>query len=135
MARLIDTSVFIEEERRRTPVPDLLDRLGGTEIALAAITASELLVGVHRAAPEARRIQRETYVEQVITNIPTIAFDVNIARVHARLAADMRSSGLPIGEHDLQIAATALALGYEVLTMNLRDFRRVPGLQVQSFTV
>ncbi len=49
------------------------------------------------------------------------------------LTADMTRSGVQIGEHDLQIAATALTLDYAVLTANLRDFSRVPGLRVEDF--
>jgi len=133
MAQLIDTSVFIEMERRRVPVPDLLDRLPEGGAALAAITASELFVGIHRADSEARRLERVTYVEQVVRDVAVIPFDLDIARVRARVFVEMRAAGLQIGQHDLQIAATALTLGYDVLTSNLRDFRRVPGLRVQSF--
>jgi tRNA(fMet)-specific endonuclease VapC len=133
MAQLIDTSVFIAEERRGIPVPDLLDRLADPIVALAAVTASELLVGVLLASPQYRRDAREAYVERILASIPAIPFDLDIARVHARLAAEMMRSGVQIGAHDLQIAATAVALGYQVLTANVRDFRRVPNLEVQSF--
>lgn len=133
MAYLIDTSVFVETERRRISIPDLLDRLPEGEAALAAVTASELFIGVHRADAEVRRLERTAYVEQIVRDVPVIAFDLEIARTHARVAVEMRAAGIQIGTHDLQIAATALFLGYDVLTINLRDFQRVPGLRLQSF--
>jgi tRNA(fMet)-specific endonuclease VapC len=131
MAALIDTSIFIDAERQRMPVADLLTRLPD-EPALAAITASELVVGIHHAHSEARRLLRQAFVDDVIGALPVVAFDLDIARVHARLSTEMRRAGVQIGQHDLQIAATAITLGYDLLTTNLRDFRRVHGLQVQS---
>ena len=133
MARLIDTSVFIAQERGGFAVPELLDRIDDPDIGLAAITASELLVGVHRATPPSRQEARRAYVERILDTIPTIPFDINVARLHARLTAEMMRSGELIRSNDLQIAATGVALGYTVLTANLRDFRRVPGLEVESF--
>ncbi|SRR6266542_3560987 len=133
MAHLIDTSVFIAEERRGAPVADVLDHLGDADVAIAAVTASELLVGVFRARPEWRQLARGRYVEEVLRRITAIAFNLTIARVHARLTADLTSAGVRIGEHDLQIAATALTFGYAVLTANVRDFGRVPGLVVANF--
>jgi predicted nucleic acid-binding protein len=70
-------------------------------------------------------------VEGVLASIPVVAFDVAIARVHAKLYADLRSRNVKILEHDLQIAATALALGQPAATRDERSFPRIPGLTVQ----
>ena len=64
--------------------------------------------------------------------MPVLPFDLLVARVHARVSAQLLDAGRLIGAHDLLIAATALAHGYAVLTQNLRDFRRVPGLDVRQ---
>jgi predicted nucleic acid-binding protein len=50
--------------------------------------------------------------------------------VHARLSAELAAKGSPVGAHDLLIAATALAMGYDVATRDDRSFPRIPGLQV-----
>jgi predicted nucleic acid-binding protein len=99
---------------------------------IASITASELLVGVHRTVAGARRQRREAYVEAILGAMLVISFDLPVARVHARLWAELASSGAMIGAHDLVIAATAIAHGYAVLTENVRDFERVPGLVVRQ---
>ena len=99
--------------------------------ALWAITASELLVGVHRTTPIERRRRREAYVEAVLEELVVVPFDLVVARVHARLLARLLDAGQAIGVNDLQIAATALAHGYDLLTLNLRDFERVPGIVVR----
>ena len=132
MARLIDSSVFIELERRGGSLSALDAILLGEQLALASITASELLVGVHRSAVEQHRRRRLHFVENVLSQVPVLSFDLEAARIHAQLAAKLATVGQPIGLNDLLIAAIAMAQGYSVLTHNLRHFERVPGLVVQS---
>lgn len=104
----------------------------GEPLALASISAAELLAGIHRADTAERRERREAFVERILEAVPAFPFDVTVARVYADLAENLRASGTTIGTHDLMIAATALAHGYEVLTENVRHFDRVPGLVVHQ---
>ena len=99
--------------------------------ALAAVTASELLHGVHRASTTVQRRRREAFVEQVLSHIETVPFDLVVARIHARLAAELYKT--PVGAHDLMIAATAVALGYRVATRDLRSFPKIRGLRVLAW--
>jgi predicted nucleic acid-binding protein len=64
--------------------------------------------------------------------LPVQPFTLETARVHSRLWADLVSSGQLIGPHELMLAATALALGWSVATLNPREFRRVPGLSLHT---
>lgn len=99
---------------------------------MAAITASELLAGVAwPARPEAQRKASEVFVEGVLASMPIVAFDLGIARAHARLYAELKSNRVKILEHDLQIAVTALVLGHPVATRDERSFPKVPGLKVE----
>lgn len=132
MARLIDSSVVIELERRGHPLDALPLDVLGESAALAAITASELLVGVHRATVGDRRRRRQAFIEGGLNRIAVLPFDLEVARTNAHLAADLMAAGAIIGANDLLIAATALAHGPTVLTHNLRDFERVPGLVVRQ---
>jgi tRNA(fMet)-specific endonuclease VapC len=132
MAQLVDSSVFIALERRRESLAALAAVAPAEPLALASITASELLAGVHRADTEARRLHRQGFVETILAQVPVLPFDLAAARTHARIWADLAAIGQPIGAHDLLIAATALAYGHAVLTQNLREFQRVPGLTVRE---
>ena len=132
MAQLIDTSVFITMERQGHSMGDLIAVAADEPVALSAITASELMIGVRRADPPRRRLQREAFVEAILENFPVLPFDLRVARVHAEVSAQLSAAGQTIGDHDMIIAATALAHGYSVLTDNLRDFHRVPGLEVRQ---
>lgn len=141
MGTLLDTTVFIEVERAMrgaqatadavTKVSRRLeDQLGPSEeVGIAVITASELLHGVHRATPQ-HRGRREAFVEAVIAAFPPIAFDLVIARVHARLWAELAAAGLDVGAHDRLVAATAIGAGWRVGTADMRHFGRIAGLEV-----
>ena len=129
MGRVIDADVIIGIERGRLGVADLVTRAGGA-IAISAVTASELLVGILRSNTEERRAAREAYVEAVMATVPVLPFDASVARDHARVSAALASIGLGIGDRDLTIAATALRHGHAILTRNDREFPRVRGLIV-----
>jgi tRNA(fMet)-specific endonuclease VapC len=128
---VIDTGVFILWERRGRSVESRLsqlDRPGYISVA----TASELLVGVHRADSVSRRNARDAFVEALLHKFPILGIELPIARIHARLSAELTQKGTPIGYHDLWIAATALNYGCAVLTTNAREFTRVTNLEVIS---
>jgi tRNA(fMet)-specific endonuclease VapC len=127
---VIDSSVFIAAERGRLDLDRVIGDYGDEPAAIAAITASELLHGIHRAAQPAQGNRREAFVERLLAEFALIPFDLVVARVHARLSAELAAKGSPIGAHDLLIAATALAVGYDVATRDERSFPKVPGLTV-----
>jgi tRNA(fMet)-specific endonuclease VapC len=132
MGLIVDTSVFVFAERQRREA-DLSQWLDRGPAFLSTITVSELLVGVHRADTVARRNRRTVLVEQIINTFPILPINTNVARVHARLTAALLASGRMIGANDLWIAATAMAHGHAILTANLSEFERVPGLDVLPF--
>lgn len=132
MAILIDTTVRIELERRGLGLGDL-GRIGASEPpAIATITAAELLVGVHRARPPARQARRLTFVEQILSTVELVPFELAAAREYARAWSDLAAVGTPIGPLDPILAASALARGDSVLTDNVGEFTRVRGLSVRQ---
>jgi len=128
---LIDSSVFIEAERGRLALEPKIEGRRDEPVALSALTASELLHGVHRASSTRRRLERERFVEAILLRFPVVEFGLEAARIHARIWADLVGRGGLIGAHDLVIASTALAIGYSLATANPRDFTRIPGLRVE----
>jgi len=128
MGVVLDSGVFIRAERRGAV--DFSQWASYGPAYISAVTVSELLVGVHRADTEARRVKRSAFVEAVLARLPVLDFTVEVARVHAGLFAALARQGQLIGAHDLIIAATALSHGCAVLTTNPSEFGRVPGLEV-----
>ena len=131
MGLLIDTSVLIDFERAGDELADAFEALGNEELSLASISASELLHGVHRANSEQRRARRQSFVEGVFSFLPILPFDLDVARVHARISADLSRQGTIIGSHDLIIAATAFCHHLTVVTGNEREFRRIEGIDLK----
>jgi tRNA(fMet)-specific endonuclease VapC len=127
---ILDTSVLIAAERELMPLERFVGGLGSDVVAISAVTASELLVGVERASRTAQRVKREAFVERLLALIPVLPFGVSEARVHARVVAESLRAGRPMGAHDAIIAATALSLGWRVATQDVAAFRQVPGLDV-----
>jgi tRNA(fMet)-specific endonuclease VapC len=127
---LIDSSVLVGAERRAPDLDTALVAHADEPVGIAAITASELLHGIHRAASAAQRQRRETFVERLLAALPVLPFDLVTARIHASLWASLAAKGASIGAHDLLIGATAIAAGYRVATRDRRSFGRIPGLEV-----
>ena len=133
MGVLIDASVLIEHERGRVDLERHLAGREQEEFFLSVVTASELLHGVHRATESDVRARRSAFVEAVLERFPLLPVDLVIARAHARLWAELMAEGRLIGPHDLWLAATCLAHGLTLVTANVREFARVPGLAVESW--
>lgn len=100
-------------------------------VAISVITVSELLHGVHRAT-DAQRARRQAFVEHVLASLAPLPVTEAVARVHAHTWAALADRGEVIGAHDLWIAATALAHGFDLATLNQREFSRVAGLSLVS---
>ena len=117
-------------ERGQLDLARILADHGDDTVALAAITASELLHGVQRLKAGVKRARAELVVERFLARLPVLAFDLEVARVHATLSAELRARGAEVGAHDLMIAATGVAHGLDVATRDLRSFPRIRGLTV-----
>lgn len=130
MGTLIDTSVLIAAQRAEIDLRKAIATDGNDTVAIATICASELLHGPHRMANAVARARAERQIEQLLTHFSIVDFDLEIARLHARLGADLAAKGTPVGAHDLIIAATALSLDYRVATRDRRSYPKIPGLEV-----
>jgi tRNA(fMet)-specific endonuclease VapC len=132
MGMMVDTNVFILFEKSGTAI-DLSPWEPSERVHISVVTVSELLIGVHRANTEERRQRRSAFVEAVISGVGVLDFTIDCARMHAGIYAELARKGQPIGAHDLIIAATARYHDFSILTNNVEEFSRVPGLRVIPF--
>jgi tRNA(fMet)-specific endonuclease VapC len=126
---LLDTTVLIDTERVGSALDEVLD--DDDDVAIAAVTVAELLVGVEMAGTQRRRAARATFVDGVLDALPVIPYDEDIARSHADLLVAARRAGRPRGAHDLIIASTAHATNRTVLTADAAGFAELPGVTVR----
>ena len=129
MAFLFDTDAISEVLRRR-PLPAYVSWLGtiprGDQFT-SAVVVGELFKGAYRSADAARHLRNiETRVLPAVTVLP---YDVETARVYGALRAQLEEAGETLTDADLQIAATAVHHDLELVTGNLRHFRRIQGLR------
>ena len=130
MARVIDTSVWIDIERQGKSASDLGSIAGDDKAVITSGIAAELLMGAELGRWRGERRQARFDVDELLSRLTILPFDLPAARIYARLFAEIRRSGHSVGVIDLQIAAVALANDSSVVTLNLRDFNRIPGLTV-----
>ena len=133
MGVLIDSSVLIHFERSGTDLSTYVEGREEEEAFLSVISASELLHGAHRVRNKRIKAKRLAFVEGVLASLPILVIDLQTARSHSQLWADLAARGRMIGGHDSWLAATCLAHVVRLATSNLREFNRVSGLDVEEW--
>ena len=134
MGIILDSSVLIAGERRSDSVAEILERVerscGETMSALSAVTVIELTHGLYRAKTETDRKRRNDFIEDLIRAVAVHPLNLDLARLAGRIHGEGMARGVAIDFPDLIIGATALHLGFDVATLNVRHFARIPGLKV-----
>ena len=135
MGVIFDTSVLVSVERGSLALEKLVMGRENELFGLSVVTVSELLHGVHQADSEKRRLVRSAFVEKIIQTFPLHPFDLSAARMYAKIWANLARKGIAIGAHDLMIASTALALGFSVVTADMRDYGKIKEVTIEKFNV
>lgn len=132
MGVLIDASILAEAASGRLTLELHVARRGGVEEAfLSVVTASDLLHGAHRSMWPDVRARRVAFVEGLLERFPLLSIDPACARSHAQLWSELRRARALIDPRDLWLAATCVAHGLTMVTANVREFPRVPGLSLE----
>jgi tRNA(fMet)-specific endonuclease VapC len=126
---ILDTTILVAAERDKLPLDEVI--ADDDDVALAAVTAAELLVGVE-LADRRRHANRAAFVERILTVLPVETYDLEVARAHAVLLAHVRRSGRPRGAHDLLIAATAVSRRRIVVTADPAGFENLPEVSLRT---
>lgn len=131
LTHLLDTDICIEALRRRSQA--LLHRLqehSPADVAVSAITEAELEFGALKSGAPTRNRAAAGALLRVFT---ILSFSRDYIPAYARLRLELERAGTRIGALDQLIAAQAVTFGLVVVTNNLREFRRVPGLRVENW--
>jgi tRNA(fMet)-specific endonuclease VapC len=128
-ALLLDTTFLVDTERGGVEIDEAIG--DEDDVAIAALTIAELLVGVELASGR-RRASRASYVEDIIESVPILDYDRHVAVEHGALLLAVRRQGRPRDAHDLIIAATARATSRTVITADHHAFEDLPGVAIIS---
>ena len=131
MIYLLDSNTCIAFLRSRSSlVKQALQRVQAEDIALCSIVVAELYEGAYRSAQQANNLNK---VGQFVARFMVLPFDTIAAEIAGQQGANLAALGTPIGPHDLQIAAIALAHDLTLVTHNVREFSRVNGLRIDDW--
>jgi tRNA(fMet)-specific endonuclease VapC len=128
---LLDTNICIYALKNRPP--EVLERLravGRAAVAVSVITVLELRQGAEKSQQMAANHSR---LDFFLAPMKVLPFDEDAALAGARIRAHLERQGTPIGDLDSLIAAHALARDLVLVTNNLWEFERVPGLQTENW--
>jgi tRNA(fMet)-specific endonuclease VapC len=129
---ILDSNTISYYFRGDPQVVSRLQALSPADVGVPAIVEYELRYGLLRLPPEAAA-PRLAALAQLLRPMQLLPFDSECAAQAARLRAGLEATGTPIGPHDTLIAATALRHQATLVTRNVREFSRVPGLQWLSW--
>lgn len=127
---LLDSNLLIEVLRHRPAKLRVKFNQEATSLATSSIVASELVFG---ALISSRPVQNRVEVDQLLSRLAVLSVDRAAAEHAADIRAQLRKKGKSIGAYDALIAGHARSLGLELVTSNLREFSRVPGLRIVAW--
>jgi predicted nucleic acid-binding protein len=131
---ILDSSVVIAAERQANTVEKLIEQVvavaGDQDAALSSVGLTELVHGIYRAQNLEMRLRRESFIGELLRDLTVYPYTKETAMLAGRIDGEQQSRGVTVPIGDLLIGATALSLGFSVLTVNPRHFRLIPGLPV-----
>ena len=129
---MLDTNIVIYTIKNRpVRVREVFKRRSG-QMAISAVTLGELIYGAERSSQPERNLDD---IEGMIARLEVLPFD-ELAAVHfGQLRAELARAGTPIGPYDQMIAGHARASGLVLVTNNIDEFKRVPGLRFENWVL
>ena len=131
MRVLLDTNICTYMIKNRPPeARKHFEQFVPGDIAISSITVAKLQYGVEKSAD---REKNALALEAFLLPLEIVAFDLDSALVYGKIRAVLEKQGTPIGEMDRLIAAQAIAQNFTLVTHNLKEFSRVPGLKCETW--
>lgn len=127
---LLDTNAWIALLKGDSKVVAGVRRVGLDALYICSPVWFELWFG---ACKSQRIAENQARVRELVAQVPSLPFDDRAAEHCGEIRALLTREGRPIGPYDLQIAAIARAAGLCVVTRNVSEFSRVPGLSIENW--
>lgn len=130
MKFLLDTDTCIYLLKQRPLILARFSQHQISDIGISAITVAELEFGVAKSGS----LKNKKTLASWLALLQQLPFDSGAASFYGQVRAGLQLRGTPIGPLDTLIASHALALGLTLVTNNIREFTRIPGLQTENWT-
>jgi len=130
LAFMLDTNICIYVMKAYPP--DLREKFNSLaeQLCISSITLGELHYGAEKSV---RRAENLTAIEHFVARLEVLPFGSKAAAHYGQLRAELDRAGTPCGPHDMQIGGHARSEGLVVVTNNVREFARMPGLRVENW--
>ena len=127
---LLDTNIVIYVIKRR-PLEVLgLFNANANRMAISVVTLAELLHGAEKSAQPTTNL---AVVEDFCSRLQVLSYTPKAAQHYGSIRASLEVMGQPIGVNDLHIAAHARSEGLVLVTNNIKEFAKVPALQLENW--
>jgi tRNA(fMet)-specific endonuclease VapC len=130
LSYMLDTNICIYVMKNYPP--ELLGKFNALaeQLCISSITLGELHYGAEKSA---RRAENLTAIEHFVARLDVLAFATKAAAHYGQLRAELERAGAPCGPHDMQIGGHARSEGLIVVTNNMREFGRMPGIRAENW--
>ena len=127
---MLDTNMVIYTIKNRPEKVREAFTLHEGQTCISSVTLGELIYGAEKSSQTERNI---SVIEGLAARLEVMPFDEKAAAHFGQLRAELAKAGKSIGPYDLMIAGHARALGLVLITNNLKEFQRVPGLRLDNW--
>ncbi len=127
---MLDTNMVIYTIKNRPEKVREAFTLHEGQTCISSVTLGELIYGAEKSSQTERNL---SVIEGLAARLEVMPFDEKAAAHFGQLRAELAKAGKSIGPYDLMIAGHARALGLVLITNNLKEFQRVPGLRLDNW--
>jgi tRNA(fMet)-specific endonuclease VapC len=127
---MLDTNICIYVMKNYPP--NLLEKFNtlAERLCISSITLGELHYGAEKSA---RRVDNLTAIQHFVARLEVLGFEAKAAAHYGQVRAELERAGVPCGPHDMQIGGHARSEGLIVVTNNMREFGRMPGIRAENW--
>lgn len=127
---LLDTNIVIYVIKRRPAEVLQMFNANASRMAISVVTLAELLHGAEKSSQPASNL---AVVEDFCSRLQVLPYTPKAAQHYGSIRAALETMGQPIGVNDLHIAAHARSEGLVLVTNNVKEFAKVPALQIENW--
>lgn len=127
---MLDTNICIYVMKTYPPAVREKFNARAEELCISSITLGELHYGAEKSA---RRVENLTAIEHFVARLEVLPFADKAAAHYGQVRAELERAGTPCGPHDMQIGGHARSEGLIVVTNNMREFARMPGVRAENW--
>jgi len=127
---MLDTNIVIYTIKNRpSQVRETFKKHDG-QMCISSVSLGELIFGAERSSQTERNLAD---INAMVARMEVAAFEEHAAEHFGQLRAELYDVGQPIGPYDMMIAGHARSMGLILVTNNIAEFERVPGLRLENW--